>query len=161
MCVRVFSKPSLVCANDDFSAPVTFFLVIPQHKQDFWCFYMMHLLNYADWKHWFTLCHCVAGVLFTETSERCAHFDGRTSSIFNEGLRGVEEAASVRLEEPKCTKLSWTGNDSSASCLSVLILREFTAHCRVLLCFGRLLLSRRCLSLPVSKKGRVPGSVFT
>lgn len=67
--------------------------------------------------------------MFTETSECCAQFDGRTSSIFNEGLRGDEEAAFVRIEEPKCTRLSWIGSDSSVSCLSALILREFTAHC--------------------------------
>lgn len=67
-------------------------------------------------------------MLFTETSECCAQFDRRTSSIFNEGLRGDEQAASVRIEEPECTRLSWIGSDSSVSCLSVLILREFIAH---------------------------------
>lgn len=115
---------------------VTFFFIWLIYKgmsrisrSKIWCFCMMHLLNYAHWKHWFTLCHCIAGVLFTETSECCAQFDRRTSSIFNEGLRGDEEAASVRIEEPKCTRLSCIGSDSSVSCLSVLILREFTAHC--------------------------------
>lgn len=105
---------------------------------------MIHLLSYADWKHWFILCHCVAGVLFTETFECCAQFDGRTSSIFNEGLRGDEEAASVQIEEPKCTRLSWIGSDSSVSCLSVLILWEFTTYCvELVLCFERLSLNRR------------------